>query len=171
MASKNQLGKFKRPEELVWGPASLLRAICEHTVGDLSSVNSRHLYLLPKKTFFLLPVILFLGLSSIFLSSLQEEKMLFVNALSLEVSVSFDIMAGMPACHLFGDSNIFKHFSKHNQNCFFIILGEICCWFYWIYILHLLAKFDIQPSSNSLILKFYTWYDLIISIKWKFKIQ
>ena len=49
--SKNQLGKFKRPEELVWGPASLLRAICEHTVGDLSSVNSRHLYLLQKNLF------------------------------------------------------------------------------------------------------------------------
>ena len=143
MLSKNQLEKFKRPEELVWGPASLLRAICEHTVGDLSSVNSRHLYLLQKKTFplnFLFRVILFLGLSSIFLSGLQEEKMPFVNALSLEMSVSFDIMAGMPACHLFGDSDIFKHFSRHNQNCFFIILGEICCWFYWIYILHLLAK-------------------------------
>ena len=51
MLSKNQLWKFKRPEELVWGPASLLRAICEHTVGDLSSVNSRHLYLLQKNLF------------------------------------------------------------------------------------------------------------------------
>ena len=51
MLSKNQLGKFKRPEELVWGPASLLRAICEHTVGDLSSVNSRNLYLLQKHLF------------------------------------------------------------------------------------------------------------------------
>ena len=111
MLSKNQLEKFKRPEELVWGPASLLRAICEHTVGDLSSVNSRHLYLLPKKTFFLLPVILFLGLSSIFLSGLQE-KMPFVNALSLEVSVSFDIMTGMPACHLFADSNIFPNTTR-----------------------------------------------------------
>ena len=114
MLSKNQLGKFKRPEELVWGPASLLRAICEHTVGDLSSVNSRHLYLLQKKTFslnFLFRVILFLGLSSIFLSGLQE-KMPFVNALSLEVSVSFDIMAGMPACHLFGDSNIFRNTTR-----------------------------------------------------------
>ena len=119
MLSKNQLGKFKRPEELVWGPASLLRAICEHTVGDLSSVNSRHLYLLQKKLFpqFFAPRNFVFGVVKYFLVWFTRENAFCKCAQSRSVSFLWhhDRDASLPL--IWG----FKYFSKHNQNFFFIV--------------------------------------------------